>query len=134
QNTAQVRGKPAITTEAGYLGIAAEEAVARNVTGALRLMRWLGMLPGEVQKVEHPVWLDRTAVLTSPATGVWTAVVERGHTVQQGTVVGYVNDFFGGRAAEVRAPFAGEVLYVIGTPAMSRGEPVAMIGRSGATP
>jgi predicted deacylase len=134
QNTAQVRGKPAITTESGYLGIAAEDMVERNLTGALRLMRALGMLPGPVQKVEHPVWLDRTAVLTSPATGVWTPVVERGHTVQQGTVVGYVDDFFGNRGAEVRAPFAGEVLYVIGTPAMSQGEPVAMIGRARGAP
>jgi hypothetical protein len=29
----------------------------------------------------------------------------------------------------VRAPFGGAVLYVVGTPAMSKGEPVAMIGR-----
>ena len=133
QNTAQVRGKPAITTESGWLGIADEEMVQRNVRGAVRLMRHLGMLPAlgalrPEERVAHPVWLDRTAVLASPATGIWYPLVERGHTVQKGTVLGYVTDFFGARLGDVVAPFAGTVLYVIGTPATSRGEPLAMVG------
>jgi predicted deacylase len=128
QNTAHVRGKPAITTETGYLGVAPEDMVARNERGALRLMRHLRMLPGEPERVTHPIYLDRTAVLTSPATGVWYPLVERGQAVQKGTLVGYVTDFFGNRLADVAAPFTGVVLYVIGTPPMSRGEPVGMIG------
>ena len=79
--------------------------------------------------VERPIYLERTQVLTSPETGIWYPQVERGHTVGEGTVVGYVTDFFGQRTGAVRAPFAGVVLYVVGTPAMSKGEPVAMIGR-----
>lgn len=129
QNTAQVRGKPAITTETGWLGVADEEANARNERGALRLMRHLGMLAGPVEKVANPIWLDRTEVLTSPATGVWHPLVDRGTFVQRGTEIGYVSDFFGDRVATVRSSFPGIVLYVIGTPAMSRGEPVAMIGK-----
>jgi uncharacterized protein len=128
QNTAHLRGKPAITTETGYLGVAAEEAVARNVSGALRLMRHLRMIPGSAERVEHPLWLDRTEVLTSPATGIWYPQVERGQTVQKGTVLGLVTDFFGAKAGEVRAPFAGVVLYVIGTPPTSKDEPLAMVG------
>jgi len=133
QNTAHLRGKPAITTETGYLGLPVEEMVQRNVAGARRLMRHLGMLPAEgplraEERVEHPVYLDRTAVLTSPATGTWRALVERGQTVQKGTPLGVVTDFFGAPLATVASPFAGTVLYVIGTPAMSKGEPVAMIG------
>ncbi len=128
QNTAHVRGKPAITTETGYLGVPAEEMVQRNEVGVFRLLRYLRMLPGPVELVERPIYLERTQVLTSPETGVWHPQVERGHTVGQGTVIGYVTDFFGQRVGDVRAPFAGAVLYVVGTPAMSKGEPVAMIG------
>jgi predicted deacylase len=126
--TAHLRGKPAITTETGSLGVPSEEAVARNIDGAFRMMRYLGMLPGVIQKVEHPLFLDRTGVLTSPATGVWHPQVERGQTVQKGMVVGQLTDFFGAPLAEVRAPFAGVVLYVVGTPAISKDEPVGMIG------
>jgi predicted deacylase len=129
QNTAHIRGRPAITTETGYLGSPAEEMVQRNEAGVFRLLRYLRMLPGPVELVERPVYLARTQVLTSPETGIWYPQVERGHTVGEGTVIGYVTDFFGRKTAEVRAPFAGEILYVVGTPAMSKGEPVAMVGR-----
>jgi len=54
--------------------------------------------------------------------------VERGHTVAAGSLIGRVTDFHGRVLEEVRAPFAGEVLYVIGTPAISKGEPVAFVG------
>ncbi|HET9384212.1 MAG TPA: M14 family metallopeptidase, partial [Gemmatimonadales bacterium] len=48
QNTAHIRGKPALTTEAGYLGVAAEDMIQRNVDGVFRLLRYFGMVPGEV--------------------------------------------------------------------------------------
>lgn len=127
QNTAHLRGKPALTTENGYLGLPVPAMIEKNVEGAFRLMRHLGMLPGPVTRTEAPVYLGKYEVLTSPGTGVWHATVERGHTVAAGAVIGRLTDFFGDEIGVVRAPFDGEVMYVVGTPAMSRGEPVAMI-------
>lgn len=127
QNTAHVRGKPALTTENGYLGLPVPAMIERNVEGAFRLMRYLGMLPGPVTRTEAPVYLGKYEVLTSPGTGVWHPAVERGHTVAAGAVIGRLTDFFGDEIGVVRAPFDGEVMYVVGTPAMSRGEPVAMV-------
>jgi predicted deacylase len=127
QNTAHLRGKPALTTENGYLGLPVEEMVDKNVAGALRMMRFLGMLPGPVEMTPAPVWLSRYEVLTSPETGIWEATVERGTTVAKGMVIGRVTDWFGNLLAEVKAPFDGEVMYVIGTPAMNKGEPVGMV-------
>lgn len=128
QNTAQLRGKPALTTETGYLGIAAEDMVQRNVDGVFRVLRYFRMLPGDAELVRNPLFFDRTEVLRSPATGVWHAKVERGQSVQKGALVGVLTDFFGVTQAEIRAPFGGIVLYVVGTPAMSQGEPLGMIG------
>jgi predicted deacylase len=76
QNTAHLRGKPALTTENGYLGLPVEEMVEKNVAGASRLMRHLGMLPGPVEMTPAPVWLTRYEVLTSPETGIWAAAVD----------------------------------------------------------
>jgi predicted deacylase len=59
---------------------------------------------------------------------VWYPAVERGQTVAEGTIIGRVTDFFGKTLQEIRAPFAGEVLYVVGTPAMNEGEPVGFVG------
>jgi predicted deacylase len=75
------------------------------------------------------VWIDRSEVLTSGATGLFYAAVERGHSVVAGTLVGRITDFHGKTVEEVKAPFAGIVLYVLGTPPISKGEPVAFIGQ-----
>ncbi|PYO68389.1 MAG: succinylglutamate desuccinylase [Gemmatimonadetes bacterium] len=128
QNTAHLRGKPALTTEAGYLGVPAEDMVTRNVQGVFRLLRYLKMLPGEVELVRHPLWFDRSEVLRSPGTGIWYPLVERGHAVQKGAVIGVVTDFFGDTTAAIAAPFAGVMLYVVATPAISAGEPLGMVG------
>ena len=128
QNTAQLRGKPSITTETGYLGMPAEDMVRLNEAGVSRLLRYLKMMPGRVETVVRPIYLERTQVLTSPETGIWYPQVERGNTVREGAVIGYVTDFFGNRVGEVKAPFGGEMLYVVATPATSKGEPVGMIG------
>ena len=129
QNTAHVRGKPALTTENGYLGLPVEDMVERNARGAFRVLRHLRMYPGAAERVERPVFFVQAEVLRSPATGVWHARVERGQSVQKGSLVGVLTDFFGEPLAEIRAPFGGVVLYVVGTPAMSQGEPMGMIGR-----
>jgi hypothetical protein len=74
QHTAHLRGKPALTTETGYLGQPEPEMVERNVDGALRVLRHLGMLSGAV---ERRGLFGHFEVLTSPETGVAPAV-ERG--------------------------------------------------------
>jgi hypothetical protein len=49
-------------------------------------------------------------------------------------VLGTLTDLFGGQLGEVRAPFAGVVNYVIATPPISEGEPLAMVSRIASTP
>jgi len=128
-NTAEVRGKPALTTEAGAVGVPTEEAVALNVRGAFRVMRHLGMLPGPRERIEHAKWINASEVLTSPATGLWYPDVVPDQTVRAGERVGRVTDYFGQAIADIAAPLDGVVLYVVASPAMSAGEPLAMIGR-----
>jgi predicted deacylase len=128
QNTAHLRGKPAITTEGGYLGLPVPEMIQRNYDGVFRLLRHLRMWPGDPDPVEPPVWYGLTQVMQSPASGVWYPLVERGQFVPKGELLGYVTDYFGDRVGEVRAPFAGVMLYVVATPAMNQGEPVGMVG------
>jgi uncharacterized protein len=121
--TATTRGKPAITVESGGLGITDEQSIGRIERGVLGVMRHLKMLEGAPEMVEHPLFLDRSEVLRSDATGIFYALVERGHSVGKGSLLGYVTDFFGRRTLELRAPFAGDVLYILGTPPITKGEP-----------
>jgi predicted deacylase len=128
-NTAILRGKPALTVESGFLATSDEVSIANIERAVAGWLRELKMRDGGPPPVANPVWIDRNEVLTSGATGVFYPTVERGHSVAQGTLVGRVTDFHGRVLEEVKAPFAGIVLYVLGTPPISKGEPVAFIGQ-----
>ncbi len=128
-NTAVRRGKPAITVESGGMGLTDETSVRAQETGSLSVMAELGMLAGPSVRVERPLWIDRAQVIPSPATGVWHPAVEKMQSVATGTLLGRVTDPFGNLLHEVRAPLAGEVLYVVATPPVSEGEPLAFVGR-----
>ena len=127
-NTAITRGKPALTIESGGLGRTDDESIAAIERGIAGLLKHLAMRADGPVPVAQPVWIERSEVLRSAGTGIFYPAVERGHTVARGTLIGRVTDFHGRVVEEVLAPFAGEVLYVIGTPAISKGEPVAFIG------
>ncbi|MBI3694521.1 MAG: succinylglutamate desuccinylase/aspartoacylase family protein [Acidobacteria bacterium] len=133
-NTAATRGKPAITVESGGLGATDEESIARLETGLRRVMSHLKMTSGESWPENKPVWIVRNAVLRSEATGLFYAEVKKDQQVRQGDRIGTVTDFFGKTIFELRAPFAGVILYVIGTPPINKGEPLAMIGVAGPMP
>lgn len=128
-NTAILRGKPAVTTESGCLGRTDEESVEANVEGVMNVMRLYGMLPGTPRLLPEPVWIDRYEVVNSPADGLFRAEVGMGYYVTKGQVVGVVSDYFGATLEEVRAPFTGILLYVLGTPPCNKGEPLFEVGR-----
>jgi predicted deacylase len=128
-NTAILRGKPALTVESGYQAQTDEESISRIEHAVAGWLRELAMRPDGPPPVASPVWIDRSEVLTSGVTGIFHPLVERGHSVAQGTLLGRTTDFHGNVLEEVKSPFAGIVLYVLGTPPISKGEPVAFVGQ-----
>jgi hypothetical protein len=128
-NTAHVRGKPAVTTEAGSVGVPTDDMVNANVRGAFRVMKYFEMIPGVREMVERPRWIEPSEVLYSPGTGIWYAAVSCDQYVATGQVLGRLTDYFGELIAEMRSPMDGLVTYVVVSPAMAKGEPVAMVGR-----
>ena len=128
-NTAILQGKPAVTTESGYLGRTDEESVARNVKGVWSVMRHLDMVPGDPEPAADPVWIDKYEVVYSKWNGLFAPRVEMGYYVKQGQVVGTVTDYLGQAKEDVKAPFTGILLYVIGTPPCNAGEPLFEVGR-----
>lgn len=127
-NTAHARGKPAVTTEAGGVGVPTKDMIAMNARGALRVMKYLGLVPGGRVMVERPVWIDPSEVLTSPDTGTWHPIVHADQRVKKGDILGHLTNYFGETIAEVRSPLDGLVTYIVVSPAMGKGEPVAMVG------
>ncbi len=128
ENTASTRGKPSLTAEAGHAGTVETDDVAALVNGCLNVMRYLKMLSGAAKPVEHPVWIEKVAGISSEQTGLFYPLVKRGTYVEQGMKVGYVTDYFGRVTFEARAPAAGVVLYICAVPTMKKGDTIANIG------
>src|SRR6266704_2842700 len=82
ENTATTRGKPSITAEAGHAGTVEPEDVDALVRGCLGVMRYLKMLPGAVDMVESPVWIEKIVTITSDQTGIFYPLVKRGTYVE----------------------------------------------------
>lgn len=127
-NTAITRGKPALTTETGGMAVVDEPSIALVERGVAGLLKHLGMRSDGPSAVTAPILLERNEVLRAGVTGIFYAEVDKGHTVAKGTRLGRITDFHGKVLEEVRAPFDGEILYVVATPPVSKGEPVAMVG------
>jgi predicted deacylase len=125
--TAILRGKPAITTESGGMGLTDDASVTAQEKGALSLLAHLGIMEAPSVRVERPLWVERSQVLRAGATGVWQPAVEKMQSVASGTLIGRISDPFGRTLEEVRAPFAGEMLYVVATPPVSEGEPLGFV-------
>jgi len=132
--TAITRGKPAVTVESGSLGVSDEESVERIVSGIHGVLRELRMKEGGPDPISQATYLDPTAVVTSPETGILYAQVECNQTVAKGAPLAYVTDFFGKTIADVRSPLDGLVLYVVATPPITKGQPVACIGTPRSAP
>jgi predicted deacylase len=77
-------------------------------------------------------WYDPAEVLYCPTDlpekeGLFYPKVQKTQMVEKVALLGVVTDFFGKQMFELRAPFAGEILYIIGTPPISAGEPLAFV-------
>jgi predicted deacylase len=127
--TALVRGIPAITTETGQLGLNDDYWVDMAEAGILNVLRHLEMISGDEIVNEGVTWLTDYEVIKSPGAGIFRADVRDGYHIAKGGKLGVLLDFFGEEIEEIRAPFAGVVNYVIATPPVSEGEPLAMISR-----
>jgi predicted deacylase len=133
-NTAITRGKPAITVESGGWSQTDEASIARVERGVAGLLRELKMTESGPDPVAHPVWLGRNEVLRAGFTGLLYPAVEPGQTVAEGTLIARVTDFHGVLLEDIRAPFAGEILYVVATPPITKGEPVGFVAERAPAP
>ena len=99
--------------------------------GVAGVMTHLGMCAGGPAPVAAPIWLSRHDVLRASATGLFYPAVECGEVVAAQAAIGHITDFHGHMLEQIRAPFGGEILYVVRTPPITKGEPVAMVAAAG---
>ncbi len=134
-NTALGLGKASITVEAGRAGTTEAADLDVLIEGTRNVMRYLKMLPGPVtSSLQHPLWISKLTIVKSQQEGIFYPSVVPEAYVQQGMTVGYINDYFGNKIADVSAPVTGVITLVCSVPTMKKGDNVVYIGEIGSDP
>ena len=122
-NAGFILGKPSIALESGELGKPQEVDISRSYKGLLNIMRELKMLTDKkATKFNNLTFIANAQTITSKHKGLFYSIVERKQKVKKDQLLGYITDLFGNHLQEIRAPFAGVVVYFTATPPISKGE------------
>jgi uncharacterized protein len=111
---ADAAGIQVVATELGGANQRNEYYVRRGVTGALNVLRHLGMLPGKLQQPPRQVMLGGYAIVRPHHGGILISGVDSGRlgeTIAGGTELGYVvSPYTGARLETFTAPYSSSVL------------------------
>ena len=126
-------GIPSMDVESGELGNIDNVYIDPITDGAMNVMRELGMIAGEIEPLENPLFIAERARIYSEHEGIWYAdpLVRTGDYVSQGTRLGVITDYFGNELETVTAPASGVLLILFGTPPVNTGDPIVVIGKVG---
>ena len=127
-------GKPSFDVEVGRLGLIEPRNIELVVSGSLSVMRYLKMLPGDPAPAPEPWFITVRDNLASEHDGIVYPVVSAGAYVTAGQRLAYITDFHGRRVQEIIAKRAGAVLVLVTTPAIRKGETVAVVGVTSTEP
>ncbi len=133
RNVLTERGVPAITPELGGVNCLEEEHIVLGVRGMTNVLKYIGMLNGEVVSPERPQMTLRGSHLDevwAQQGGIWIAQVKAGERVQQGQRLGYLYSVRTFEIVEhVTAPYNGYILGLTDIPVINTGDALVNICR-----
>ncbi len=125
---AALNGVASMLAESGGRGLLIEDDVVRHVRGVTNVLRAIGALSGEPERVGPPTVVKSFDWLRSPAEGIFHCRVRVEQTVRAGEVVGELVDLVGEPLATISAPVSGVVLFVVTSPALKKDGLLLAIG------
>lgn len=121
-------GIPAITAEAGQQGICDPASLQQHLSGLGRVLGLLGMSEGEPSEGPRSQELHDFIWNRAQASGSYHPAVSVGDHVQEGEIVGRVDDLLGDKLSEVRAAATGVVMFCVSALAVKENDPLLGIG------
>ena len=125
------RGVASMIAESGGRGLLIEEDVDRHVRGVTNVLREIGALEGEPERVTPPTVVESFDWVRSAHEGIFRMSVAVGDRVSEGDALGELVDLLGEPLARVTAPKAGVVLFVVTSPAIKKDGLLLAIGALG---
>ncbi len=126
--SAAERGVPGFLGEIGKCGLWSEDEVEDYLRGVKNVLRYLEVLPGEVEDLGTVTYMPKMHGVTAEQTGCWYPSIKPGDPLKEGQKVGEIRDYFGKTLEEYYSPVNGTTLYVISSLAITQGDPLVAIG------
>ncbi|MEH0153813.1 succinylglutamate desuccinylase/aspartoacylase family protein [Limibacter armeniacum] len=125
------KGKRILVYEAGESLRFDADAIEEGISGARRVMKYLGIIPDAMDPIYKPRKIIKSSWVRARAAGLYNNIVNNGSYVARNEVLGVVSDPFGEYEKTVRAPHAGYVIAVNYNPVVNRGEALVHLGTEG---
>ena len=124
------RGIPWLVYEAGEALRFDEVSIRAGVCGIVNVMREIGMLRKlESNKTFMPRIVKSNFWIRAPQSGILRLTVKLGTSVNQGDVLGYVADPYGGNEAQIIAPNTGIIIGRTNLPLVHEGDALVHLAR-----
>jgi predicted deacylase len=127
-STAVSLGVPAILAEDGGAGQYDAAIAERMLQGLENVLRHLEVIPGAVRNMPPPRRFVRFSWVRTRAAGFFRHAAAVGDEVKAGQPLGTLVDFFGRTLETVAAPAAGQILFLVVSPAIGRDGLICGIG------
>lgn len=125
---ATAAGIPSVLAEIGGQGVWSDELVEEHKEGALNVLRYLGVLPGEKPVHSDQSVYETFAWMRAQQDGLFHPTVQIGETVSEGQPIGRITDYFGNELQSLTAVASGEIVFLVTSLAMNADDPLLAIG------
>lgn len=126
-NTASATGVPSILIERGGMGRWSEEEVQADIEDVCNVLKYLGILPGEVFAREQRKFTE-VVYEDAPTCGCWYPTKRAGERFEAGETLGEINDYFGNVLFTCKAQAKGMMLYQTKSLTVLKGGPMVAYG------
>ena len=128
-----ILGVPSLELELGECTRWSRPEVDRYLENVLNVLKYLEVFPG--QAVKRPEETGITTItdgvyLDADYSGRWYPLVGRDDKIEKGQKIGYIKDLFGNVLVEYFAEYDAEILMVVATLGIKKGDPIIAYGRS----
>jgi predicted deacylase len=112
------QGKPSLIAEAGAEGKVEEKDVKMLYNGVINVMKHLGMIQGEPNRITKPKLVGRegkNTFVSSSRGGLFYSFVKVGDVVSKGDILGEIRNVWGETIERIVAPHDGMIFFKINT-------------------
>ena len=128
RRVARAAGIPTIVLEAGEVWKIEPGVVEIGARGTLNVLKYLGMLPGRIEKPACQFEVRRSVWVRAERGGILKFHTLPGDVVKKGQCLATNVNIFGDEQRQIKAPADGVILGLTTMPAVKPGEPVFHIG------